>query len=81
MNRQPCESSQIKSAGHSSDDPDWDGEPDTLEVEFVSAGRPVWQYHPVSLRRFNAMMEAESIGKAFNRIKQDADVKAKKVSK
>jgi KTSC domain len=80
MNRQPTpQSSQIESAGHSADDPDWDGAEDTLEVRFKGGGA-VWQYHPVSLRRFNAMMEAESVGKAFNRIKQDPDVKAKKVS-
>lgn len=57
MERVKVDSSMIKSVGH---------EESTLEVEFTTGA--VYQYHGVSEHIHQELMQADSTGKAFNRL-------------
>lgn len=61
-------SSAVKSIGH-------DGV--TLEVQYVSGG--VYRFGPISADRFDAIMHAESLGRALNELKKDVLVTCERV--
>jgi hypothetical protein len=58
MDRQPVESSLIRSVGYDLDN-------SILEVEFVESGR-VYEYFDIPLSVYTELMEAESKGTYFN---------------
>ena len=62
MQRTAVESSQIKSIGY---EPTGDSTRGTLEIEFTNGA--VYQYADVPAETHKALMEAESIGRYFNK--------------
>lgn len=59
MIRQPVKSSNVKSVGY-------DPGSGTLEVEFLSG--TVYQYPKVSTKEYEALIGAESVGRALNTV-------------
>jgi len=73
MQRQPVESSNIKSVG-------WDDKTKTLEIEFKGGG--IYQYTgPPAEQRYKELLAAESKGKYFTaHIRRDPQLVVKRIS-
>jgi hypothetical protein len=57
----------------------FDDSTETVEAEFGSSGA-VWKYWPIKRSTFEAVLNAESIGKSFNRLIHDVAENSKQVS-